>query len=190
MDADSLLAFVRFHAWANDRILTTTADLSDEEFRGDRRPLDHGSAFDTLRHLVDVDWSWREFCAGNDVGQTYVWDHGFVLDDLPSIHAFCIEEDARLRSYVTSLDQTALDEPLITSEETDDVIPRWLIVAHVVNHGTQHRSELARYLTECGTLTGRPGPVGRAHAALAQRAIGRQEPRLRTAPIPRSSNAS
>src|SRR5919106_1019735 len=99
VDADSLLAFVRFHAWANDRILTTAADLSDEELR---RPgvLDHGSAFDTLRHLVDVNWSWREACIGNDVGQTSVWDHGFVLDDLPAIHAFCVEEDIRLRSYV------------------------------------------------------------------------------------------
>ena len=47
-----------------------------EEFRGPA-PLDHGTAFDTLRHLVDVDWSWREFCIGNDVGETYAWEHGF-----------------------------------------------------------------------------------------------------------------
>ena len=111
MDGDSLLAFVRFHAWANDRILTTAAGLSDEELRGPAL-LDHGSAFETLRHLVDVDWSWREVCIGNDVGQTYVWDHGFVLDDLAAIHAFCLEEDIRLRSYVESLDQAGLNEPL------------------------------------------------------------------------------
>jgi uncharacterized damage-inducible protein DinB len=153
MDADSLLAFVRFHAWANDRILTTAAGLSDGEFRktGD---LDHGSAFGTLRHLVDVDWSWREFCIGHDVGDTYVWDHGFALDDLPALHAFCVDEDARLRSFVESLDGTSLAEPLAMSADPDDGIPRWLIVAHVVNHGTQHRSELARYFTECGHSPG------------------------------------
>ncbi len=150
MDGDSLLAFVRFHAWANDRILTTASDLSDEELR---RPgvLDHGSAFDTLRHLVDVDWSWREGCIGNDVGQTYVWDHGFVLDDLAAIHAFCLEEDIRLRSYVESLDQAGLNEPLADGDPRE---PRWLVVAHVVNHGTQHRSELARYFTESGNSPG------------------------------------
>jgi uncharacterized damage-inducible protein DinB len=153
VDADTLLAFVRFHAWANDRILTTADGLSDEEFRRSE-VLDHGSAFQTLRHLVDVDWSWREFCLGNDIGDTYVWNHGFALDDLPSIHAFCLEEDARLRSYVESLDDTTLTEALVMSADPDGVVPRWLILAHVVNHGTQHRSELARYLTECGHSPG------------------------------------
>ena len=153
MDAATLLAFVRFHAWANDRILTTAAGLSDDELRG-IVALDYGSAFHTIRHLVDVDWSWREFCAGNDVGDTYVWDHGFALDDLPAIRAFCLEEDIRLRTYVESLDDTALTEPLAMSDDPADVIPRWLILAHVVNHGTQHRSELARYLTECGHSPG------------------------------------
>src|SRR5437879_7250193 len=106
MDTESLLALVRFHAWANERILTMAEGLSDEEFR---RPaaLDHGSVFDTLRHLADVDWSWRQLCIGNDIGETYVWDHGFVLDDLESIRAFCLEEDARLRTYVEGLDHAA-----------------------------------------------------------------------------------
>ena len=151
MDAGTLLAFVRFHAWANDRILTTTADLSDDELRG-TAPLDHGSAFHTIRHLVDVDWSWREFCAGNDVGDSYVWDHGYALDDLPAIHGFCLQEDARLRTYVEGLHDPAWREPLALDEEVS--VPRWLIVAHIVNHGTQHRSELARHLTDCGHSPG------------------------------------
>jgi uncharacterized damage-inducible protein DinB len=153
VDADSLVALVRYHAWANDRVLATAAALSDAELRREGTS-DHGSAFDTLRHLVDVDWSWREFCIGNDIGESYVWDHGFSLDDLSSIHVFCIEEDARLRAYVAALDEAALAEPLVMSDDPDDVIPRWLILTHVVNHGTGHRSELARYLTECGHSPG------------------------------------
>ncbi len=153
MDADGLLALVRFHAWANDRIHTTATDLTDGEFRTDAG-LDHGSAFQTFRHLVDVDWSWREFCVGNDVGDTYVWDHGYALDDLPAIHAFCHSEDDRLRRYVESLDDAALTEPLVMGANPNDAIPRWLILAHVVNHGTQHRSELAGYLTRCGHSPG------------------------------------
>jgi len=151
VNADALLAFVRFHAWANDRVLTVAAGLSDDELHAAGK-LDHGSAFQTLRHLMDVDWSWRQFCIGNNVGDTYVWDHGFVLDDVPAIHAFCLEEDKRLRSYVESLDEAAASESLAITP--GHVVPRWLILAHVVNHGTQHRSELARYLTECGDSPG------------------------------------
>ena len=151
MDAEILSVLVRYHALANDWILTNAVRLSDEDLRAGG-VLDHGSAFDTVRHLVDVDWSWREYCTGNDVGDTYVWDHGFVLDDLPAIHAFTLEEDARLRAYVGSLDGAALAEPLKVG--ADATAPRWVILAHVVNHGTQHRAELARYLTERGTSPG------------------------------------
>jgi len=151
VDAGTLLALVRYHAWANDRILTVASALTDDEFRRTAQ-LDHGSAFQTLRHLVDVDWSWREFCIGNRAGETYVWDHGFVLDDLPAIHAFCRDEDMRLRDYASSLNDAALSESLATGP--DSAVPRWLILAHVVNHGTQHRSEVARHLTECGHSPG------------------------------------
>ena len=113
--------------------------------------MDHGTAFQTLRHLEDVDWSWREFCTGNDVGETYVWDR-VPLEDLASIGTFGAEEDARLLLYVGTLDDASLAEPLALDDEMS--VPRWLIVAHVVNHGTQHRSELARYLTDRGHSPG------------------------------------
>ena len=153
MDSEWLLPLVRYHAWANERILTTAETLSDEDFR---RPasLDHGTVFQTLRHLVDADWSWREVCEGHDIGETYVWQYGFVLDDLKSIRAFCVEEDARLQKYVAGLEHEALMVSPLPGKVPE---PRWLIVAHVVNHGTQHRSELARYLTDCGLS---PGELG------------------------------
>jgi uncharacterized damage-inducible protein DinB len=153
VDPDSLVVLVRYHAWANDRILATASDLTDEQIH---RPATHdrGSAFETIRHLVDVDWSWRQFCSGQDVGETFVWDHGFTLDAISQLHAFTLEEDARLREYVASLDRASLDERLVMSSSPDDTIPRWLILAHVVNHGTQHRSELARYFTVCGHSPG------------------------------------
>jgi uncharacterized damage-inducible protein DinB len=150
MDADPLAALVRFHAYANRRIIETAAELSDDELLGPG-PLDHGTAFQTLRHLVDVDWSWREFCIGNDVGPTYVWDR-VALDDLASITGFSEEEDARLLAYVRSLDDASLAEPLSIGDGVS--VPRWLIVAHVVNHGTQHRSELARFFTDRGHSPG------------------------------------
>jgi uncharacterized damage-inducible protein DinB len=55
---------------------------------------------------------------------------------------------------VESLNDQAVTESVALGSDPDDVVPRWLIVAHVVHHGTQHRSELARYFTECGHSPG------------------------------------
>ncbi len=151
MDHQPLLDLVRYHAWANDRILTTAAELSDEELR---RPggFDHESAFQTLRHLLDADWSWREYLVSREPEERTVWDE-FPLDDLARIRAFFAEEDARLESYGASLDEASVNESIPIGLRLDggpDLRPQWYILAHVVNHGTQHRSELARYFTECG----------------------------------------
>ena len=150
MDRDTLLAFVRFHAWANDRILTTAAGLSDAEFRRAAN-LDHGSAFTTLRHLVDVDWSWRSSVSGTTSGKPMSGTTASCsMTCRPSTRS--VSRRTCLRTYVESLDDAALAESLAMS--ADFAAPRWLVLAHVVNHGTQHRSELARYLTECGHSPG------------------------------------
>jgi uncharacterized damage-inducible protein DinB len=105
----------------------TVAALTDDEFRGPAL-LDHGTTFDTVRHLLDADWSWREYLSGHDVGQTSIWDHGIQLDDLPSIMTFCAEEDERLERYVAALDAATLHEELPIS--ATDRAPRWVILAH------------------------------------------------------------
>ena len=92
-------------SWTRRRSSPTTSS-------GVAAGLDHGTAFQTLRHLVDVDWSWREFCAGNDVGETYVWER-VPLEDLASISAFCLRGGRdESPAYVPSLDDAALNESL------------------------------------------------------------------------------
>jgi uncharacterized damage-inducible protein DinB len=155
VDADSLLVLVRCHTWANDRVLSSAAELSDEELK---RPggFDHESAFQTLRHLLDSDWSWREYLVRRVPAQRTVWDE-FPLDDLQSLRAFFAEEGVRLETYVASLEEASVNEMVPIGPRTDgsdEVRPRWFILAHVIGHGTHHRSEVARYLTERGHSPG------------------------------------
>ena len=152
MDVRPTRFVIDYHVRANDLVYEKAGELSDEELRREGS-FDHGSAFQTIRHLVDVDFSWRELCMGNDVGATYVWDIT-PLPDLAAVRAFWAEDRERLLAYVGSLDEAGLDEAVSFGGTTPASAPVWQVMAHVVNHGTQHRSELARYLTVCGHTPG------------------------------------
>ena len=148
-----MLFLVRYHARSNEQILETSAKLTDEELRRPG-PLDHGSAFETLLHLHLTDWSWRDFCVTEDEEDDSYPD-GWPPGDLASLHEFGSQEDSRLIDYVESLGGSGLDQPLTWTIDGRRVsFARWAVLMHIVNHGTQHRSELARYLTECGRSPG------------------------------------
>jgi uncharacterized damage-inducible protein DinB len=90
---------------------------------------------------------------GHDVGDTYVWDVT-PMPDLASVRDFWADERQRLLGFVGSIDEAGLDEVVDFGGSTPASAPIWQVLAHVVNHGTQHRSELARYLTLCGHSPG------------------------------------
>jgi uncharacterized damage-inducible protein DinB len=148
-----LAELVRYHARSNERILDTIESLQTGDVE---RPsdLDHGSIAETLRHLVVVDNSWREFLLGHDVDDPYDWEVP-LLPDLASIRSFWIEETHRLEAFVQALGTDDVDRTYSwTNEWAEMTASLSLIVAHIVNHGTQHRSELACHLTHLGHSPG------------------------------------
>jgi uncharacterized damage-inducible protein DinB len=151
MRPEDIEFMITYHLDATDRVLDGCRELAEDVLR-DATLFDRGSAFDTLRHMVDTDWSWREYCAGNDVGDDYIYLR-VPMEDFGGIAAFWAEERERIRDYTGSLDTSALDEPIGLDFPPHEV-PRSMILVHMMNHGTQHRSEIARVLTTNGLSPG------------------------------------
>jgi len=78
-----------------------------------------------------------------------------TLADLPQLVTFWQAEQATLRAYIQSLDSAALQATVeFGAAEAPQQAKRWHILLHLLNHSTQHRTELARYLTDRGHSPG------------------------------------
>jgi len=143
-----------YNRWANARIFEAAAQLTDEQYLAPGR-FPHGGLRGTLVHALFAEWLWRMRWQGTPP------DSGYRLRpaDFPTfaaLHARWTEEENHLMEFVATLnDQKLQAEFDYTSTEGGRHRRRlWEALAHVVNHGTQHRSEVAALLTEMGHSPG------------------------------------
>ena len=78
------------------------------------------------------------------------------IADLGVLRAAWAEEEGLLRAFVAGLRDETLDRPVVYANTKGQRFenPLWHILTHVVNHGTQHRAELAVLLTKLGASPG------------------------------------
>ena len=136
-----------YNRWANARILGMASNLSDEQFVAPGA-FPHGRLRGTLVHALFAEWTWRMWWLGTPPPYNY----GFRLEDFPAVAALRARwttEEAALINFVGRLtDQTLTAELEYTSTEGGrHRRALWETMAHLVNHGTQHRSEAAAMLT-------------------------------------------
>ncbi len=157
MQRTDILDLLHYHDWANAKMLTAVEQLSLEQLIAPTN-LDHGSVFQTLLHMVDVEWSWRLMAQQLPATQ-FLWEVK-DLPDLAAIQQVWQSEQLQRLDYVQQLADQSLNAEVdfgtaqgrpVTSAKL------WHILAHIVTHSTQHRTELARYLTDCGHSPGEMG---------------------------------
>ncbi len=154
MNTQDILLIYDYNYWANRRILTACARISPEQYAA---PTSHsyGSLRGTLVHGLEAEYAWRLLCQTNSLaGFRELTEATFpTLDGLAQRWA---EEEAAMRAYLAGL----TDEDLtgFVRYTTDEGQKRarvlWQCLYHVVNHGTQHRSEAAVLLTDYGASPG------------------------------------
>lgn len=152
MKIDDIQTLYDYNYWAVERIGSATAQVSQEQFLVPTTNS-YGSLQKTLVHTLDTEYGWRMLCQH----QTITPDmNPAAFPTFNVLKARWREEEQAMRSYLTSL----TDEDLISTIRytNDEGVIRervlWHCLLHVVNHGTQHRSEAAAMLTEYGHSPG------------------------------------
>ena len=153
MQHNDVLLFFAYNTWANERILAATAGLGEAAYAADVPGLSHGSIRATLVHALGAEIIWRRCVEG--VSSTPL----LSAADVPTFAALrerWAVANAALRQGVAGLTDEALAAPLAykTTRGTPMQDTLWQLLAHVVNHGTQHRAEAAVALTAFGRSPG------------------------------------
>lgn len=142
-----------YNYWANGRILDTAAKAGPKVYNAPGK-LSHGGLRETLVHLVSAEWIWRQRVQAGVSPATHL-----DAKDFPTLEALrqrWLEEEAQMRAYLSSLSTPDLDRVVHYSDRNGNqfALALWKIFLHVVNHGTQTRSEAAVLLSQKGYSPG------------------------------------
>jgi uncharacterized damage-inducible protein DinB len=140
---DDIRDLFAFDRWATERVLAALEGLDEATWTATQVVDERGLGGILVHHL----------------GATQRWRHGLLEDGqtprpekepLPSpdgIHAAWAAEWPEIDAWLAGLDDAWL-------ARDDEGVRFWQMLAHVVNHGTQHRSEAAAILTQTGHSPG------------------------------------
>ncbi|MEP7357892.1 MAG: DinB family protein [Anaerolineales bacterium] len=154
MDPENILDLLGFNYWATAQVLEAAGRLTPEQFSAHVAP---DSGRDSLRrilvHALDTETSWRQLLQGVEVTPD-LNEHDFP--DIAVLRAAWDDERESWLAFGRSLDRPALNAVFTYQFGSDPARIRllWQPIVHVINHGTQHRSEAAQILTAYGQSPG------------------------------------
>ena len=143
MRADEIRFLFAYDRWGTRRVLNAADGMDEATWSRPNVVGDRGLG-GVLVHALGAHERWRNGWQGRD--------------DRPRPELEALPSPADLRDR-WEIEWGALDDYLdtVTDEQLNaarDGVPLWQTMVHVVNHGTQHRSEAAALLTEAGRSPG------------------------------------
>ena len=145
---DYLRFLYAYNHWANQRILDTCAQLTQEEFlRGEGSSTANPSIRDTLVHTMGAQEIWLARWGG--VSPTRVLDPK-DFGTLALVREYWDQVEQHTRGFLAAVEENVLQEMMHYTNTRGQpfVYLRWQTMVHQVNHATQHRSEIALLLTQ------------------------------------------
>ena len=141
-----------YNYWANAKILDTTQQITDEQLFAPTHDS-YGNLHGTLVHTMSAEWVWRTRWSGTSPKAP------LRNEDFPSLAAIRSrwnQEEQQMRTFLASLSEENVQRIVQYTNMQGQAYsaPLWLLMMHLVNHGTQHRSEAATILTKLGHSPG------------------------------------
>jgi uncharacterized damage-inducible protein DinB len=127
--------------WANHRYVLVAEGLSDDQLH-----RKHGHSWDSvhgiLLHMLSSETTWLKRWHG-DSPRTHLSPADFPT--LAAVTERWAAVEQQLRGYLAAQSELTLQAPLPYSnfEGQTFQLPLWQYMAHIVNHETHHRGELA-----------------------------------------------
>ncbi len=152
MNKNDIETLYRYNEWAWRRVLGQASLVSEKQFVAPA-PVPQGSLAGTLIHGLAAEVAWRGRWQDSSPAAL------LSASDLPTFDALRDRwelEAQALRDFVAALTDDDLNRArhykTTKGQPMGNVL--WHMMAHVVNHGTQHRSEAAMLLTSAGHSPG------------------------------------
>jgi uncharacterized damage-inducible protein DinB len=154
MNRDDITLLFDYNYWANGRILNAAGGLIEAQYAANVPGLSHGSIRATLVHTLTAEQLWRQRCLEGISPTALLREADYPT--LEALRALWTEEEAAMRAGLARLTDEALAGRVAyrttVGKPMEDT--RWQVLAHLVNHGTQHRAEAAVALTAFGRSPG------------------------------------
>ena len=153
MNIQDILTIYEYNYWANKRILAASEKVTQKQFLAPAS-FPFGGLRGTIIHILDAEFGWRMFFKDNNWSAPELKAEEFPT--LASVQERANQEEKEMRAYLATLSDKDLNGHRHYTNERGEPRDRilWHCLWHVVNHGTQHRSEAAALLTDYGSSPG------------------------------------
>jgi uncharacterized damage-inducible protein DinB len=148
MNQQDILTLYQYNAWSNSKILDAASNVTQAQFLAPTL-FPHGSLRDTLVHALSGEWIWLKRWEGTPQNPS------LKPEDFPTFETLSTrwaDEETKLMQFAANVTDKGLYRKFhyVSTEGFPHERVLWEAMAHLVNHGTQHKTEAAAILTGMG----------------------------------------
>ena len=145
MKSNEIITIFDYNFWAFERVWECVFQISDEQFV---QEIDYsiGSIRNIFVHVMSGNRAWMSVLKGIEFPPRLTLE-GF--DTYSKTKAKWDELKLEFFGHLNSIEQEQLDETMdweLLSHDLKSTNPRWEILLHLANHGTDHRAQILAIL--------------------------------------------